>query len=296
MDKLTNQQNLSVEQTLNFYSSKTYDKYKEFLDNSLKFQKNSSIFHFLHIENFINLHQNNLSTEKYFYKEKLFNLALELKLLDKAERIIKELKKEYGNETKIIRMEANLNEINNQYDFSLETFIKLIRKNQDDRLSLKHYLGMLKIKYNLSNIKDYTEILNEYLKIYMDDMEIWYELSDIYLLTNNYNKAIYCLEEALLHYPNNYQIYTKIGDVHSSFNNTDSAMNAIKYYSQSVLIHPSLKAFWGLFYAINIVLKYNKSLDEKLTSLHKIAKVSIMEIYSLTDKDLKKQIEEILAA
>jgi len=282
----------SIEESIKYWNLQSFNKYRTFLDNSIKQNLNSSIFHFTHLENILLIHKNSLEQELYFYKEKLFYLALELKKVDYAIKLLKEFKSTFGRETKIIRMEASLNEITDLYDLSIETFKKLIKANQDDRLAMKRYLATLKIKFNLNNIKEFTEFLVEYLKTYMDDIDVWYELSDIYLITNNYNKAIFCLEEVLLFHPNNYMIYTKIGDILSSFNNTESAQNAIKYYSQSLLIKPSFKAFWGTYYALNTILKYNKSLDEKNSNLLKIAKINILDFYK--DSPMKKHIEEIL--
>lgn len=282
----------SIEDSIKYWNAQPFTKYRTFLDTSLKLHSNSSIFHYTHLENLLHNYKSSLASEQYFYKEKLFYLALELKKVDVAEKLLKEFKSHFGRETKIFRMEASFNEVNENYDLAIETFKKLIKANQEDRVALKRYLATLKIKFNLTNIKEYTEFLTEYLKVYMDDVDVWFELSDIYLLTNNFNKAVFCLEEVLLFYPNNYAIYTKIGDVLCSFNNTESALNALKYYSQSVLIKPSLKAFWGIFYACNIVLKYNKTLDEKNTNLMKIAKISILNYYA--DSPMKKSIEEIL--
>lgn len=283
----------SIDDSLIYYSKTSMDKYQKFLDNSIKLQQNSTLFNYFHLQNFINLYKNTLENEMHFYKEKLFYMALELKLVDKAEELLIEFKNKFGSsETKIQRMEASFNELNNNFGKSIETFKKLIKANQDDRTSLKKYLALIKIKFNLTNIKEYVEYLNDYLKIYMDDVDIWFELSDIYLLTSNYNKAIFCLEEVLLHHPNNYMIYTKIGDILSSFNNTDSTLNSIKYYSQSINIKPNLKAFWGLFYALNIMLKYNKTLDEKQEKLMKITKIQILNFYA--NSPMRKNIEEIL--
>jgi ER membrane protein complex subunit 2 len=283
----------SIEDSINHWNSQSFEKYRSFLDTSLKLHSNSTIFHYSHLENILKIHKSSLESEQFFYKEKLFYLALELKKVDVAEKLLKELKSAFGREAKIIRMEASFNEITENYEFAIETFKKLIKASQEDRVALKRYLATLKIKFNLTNIKEYTEFLSEYLKVYMDDIDVWFELSDIYLLSNNYNKAIFCLEEVLLFYPNNYAVYTKIGDVLNSFNNTESALSALKYYSQSVLIKPTLKAFWGIFYACNIALKYNKTLDEKNANLMKIAKISILDYYA--DSPMKKSIEEILA-
>lgn len=283
----------SIEDSLKYWNSQPFTKYRTFLDTSLKLHSNSSIFHFTHLDNLLKTHKNQLESEQFFYKEKKFYLALELKQIDTAIDILKEFRTQFGREAKIIRMEASLNELTDNYDIAIETFKKLIKANQEDRISLKRYLATLKIKFSLANIKEYTEFLTEYLKIYQDDFDIWFELSDVYLLTNNYNKAIFCLEEILIFYPNNYAVYIKIADILSSFNNTESALSALKYYSQAVLIKPTLKGFWGIFYACNIVLKYNKALDEKNANLMKLAKIKILEFYE--NSDMKKSIEEILA-
>jgi hypothetical protein len=37
----------------------------------------------------------------------------------------------------------------------------------------------------------WVDDLNEYLHVYMDDQDVWYELSEMYILANNLNKAIY---------------------------------------------------------------------------------------------------------
>jgi tetratricopeptide (TPR) repeat protein len=129
-------------------------------------------------------------------------------------------------------------------------------------------------------LKKYVEMWNEYLKVYMDDVDGWWELSDIYIQTLNLPKAIYCLEEVLLHLPNNYEIYTKIGDTLVSLNNSDSAKVAVKYYSQSNLIKPNLRSFWGMVYALNIIYKANKDLDQEAKTLLKISKLNLENFYS----------------
>ena len=162
----------SIDDSIKYYSGVSFEKYQNFLDNSLKLQRQSSLFNFFHLQNFINLYKSTIEHEINFYKEKLFSLALELKLVDKAEELLNSFKNKFGNETKIKRMEASFNEINNKFGKSIDTFKILIKSNQDDRASLKKYLALIKIKFNLTNIKEYVEFLNDYLKIYMDDVDV----------------------------------------------------------------------------------------------------------------------------
>jgi tetratricopeptide (TPR) repeat protein len=279
----------SIKRTIETLNKKSFEDYKEWVDNSLKMNQYSSIFFFLILQNFIKSHGSSLGFEKYFYLEKFYFCALELKLIDVARKTLREFKQEFGNEPKIRRMEAQLLEIDNppqnsNIDFltlALESYKTLMKFNQEDRSSIKKYLSFIKLKFDFEGLKTYCDLWNEYLKVYMDDYEAWYELSDVYIQTGNFNKAIYCLEEVLLHQPNNFKIYIKIGDIFNSLNNCESAVLAIKYYSQSILIKPTPRAFWGIVYSINIYSRTNKPLtDQKIKNLLKIAKVSLNNFYA----------------
>ena len=67
--------------------------------------------------------------------------------------------------------------------------------NEEDRNSIKRYLLFTKFGLKMDDpteVSDYIAKWNEYLKAYMDDIDGWNELAEIYLQCNNYNKAIYC--------------------------------------------------------------------------------------------------------
>lgn len=273
----------NVNQSLNIVKKKSYEDFKEWLDNNLKMQKQSAIFYFTYLNYFINNYEYALGYERFFYMEKLFNFALELKLVDFAKNIWRQMSREFGLESKMKRLQAQLLEVENSEDsitMALNIYKTLIKHNQEDKASIKKYLGYLKTQADYESLKRYTDLWNDYLKVYMDDVDAWHELSDMYVFTNNYNKAIYCLEEVILHQPNNFKVYNKIGDILCSMNNNDSAQSAVKYYSQSILIKPSPRAFWGILFALNIIMKVNKELDPKLKNLLKIAKHSLNNYYA----------------
>jgi tetratricopeptide (TPR) repeat protein len=235
---------------------------------------------FNHLNNLINSYSSELGGDRFYYLEKLFYYSLELKLLDVALGILNKLKNQFGEEPKIKRLYANFLEIdNNEENLSkaIKIYKALIKTNQEDKATVRQYLSFLKLH---SDSKAYIEFLNEYLTVYMDDFDVWYELADIYISTNNLNKALFCLEEVLLHHPNNFKIYNKIGDILASFNNSESALNAIKYYSQGALIKPTPAAFWGMLFSLSIIYKSNKNLDEKLNKVYSIAKENLETMYN----------------
>ena len=50
----------------------------------------------------------------------------------------------------------------------------------------------------------------------------------------------------LLHSPNDYKILNKLGDIYASKNNVEDAKTAINFYSRSILIYPTPRAFFGI--------------------------------------------------
>ena len=279
---------LNTGESLEYFNSKSFDIYREWLDTNMKLGKNSSILNFLHLSNFIKKFSTTLGVARFFYLEKLFYVTIELKLPSVAREVWNKFVAEFGKEAKVVRMEAQLLEIENMQG-ALTLYKKLVVHNQEDRISLKKFIGFIKPIYS-ENLKKYVDLWNEYLKVYMDDYDAWFELSDVYLQTSNYSKAIFCLEEVLLHLPNNYEIYTKIGDILCTLNNSESAINAIKYYSQSILIKPNPRSFWGIVFAVNIISRSNKMLDQKTKNLLKIANVNLENFYK--DSPFKFNLEQ----
>jgi tetratricopeptide (TPR) repeat protein len=207
-----------------------------------------------------------------------------------------EIKREFEKEPKVRRLEAAFLESSNDPAFlekAVNSYRNLIQSNVEDRASLKRYIMMNKMSLDVENLKKNIDLWNEYLKVYMDDVDAWNELSDIYIQANNYVRAIFCLEEVILHHPNNIKYYLKIGDLFCSFtNNADAAVNAVKYYSQSILFKPTPRAFWGLLYAINIMVKNKKQLDDKLKNIVKISNYNLKNFYK--NSPFKIKIEDVI--
>ena len=164
----------------------------------------------------------------------------------------------------------------------------------NDNESIKKYIYFMKISVDLNNkqtINDYIELWNFYLDVYMNDPDAYNELAQIYLMANEYDKAIFCLEELLLHSPDDYKIMNKLGDIYCSKNNSADAKIAIKYYSQSVLINPTPRAFFGIQNSANIIIQKEKKLDDKVKKLVDISKNELTKLYgetSFKDFDVNK--------
>lgn len=286
---------ISLSNSLQDVNNFSFNKYSDFIEYSLKTNNQSTIFYYVHLNNFINKFNSKLGLNIYIYLEKLFKVTLELKLIQESQEILNKLKLYLGNkERKIQRMEADLlqvtqtkindNALDNEVtptNYSISIYRSLYKANQNDTLNLKNYIYLKKSSYSYDEMNKYIELLNEYLSVYMDDVEIWQELSDVYVSTSNFNKAIFCLEEILLYYPNDYTIYLKIADLFNSFNNLELSQQSLKYYCKSININPTNRAFWGIVYIAYIFNKSKKSIVEydKLYKCFKIAENKINKSY-----------------
>ncbi len=274
-------EHISLQNSIVKLDSLSYEEYSQWIDRIIKLNSQSALFYYVHLTNYIQKYETTLGLKKYVYLEKLFYSALELKLLAHSAMILKNFATFFGkNEPKILMLQADMVQITEDTEENaLSTYSKLFTENQHDRINLKNYIYLKKKDYVYSDLKLYIDLLNEYLKICMDDAEIWQELADIYILTMNYNKAIFCLEEVILHTPNNYLLYIKIGDMLNSFNNTEASSQALKYYAKSILIKPSPRAYWGIIFIENLYKKYKKPIDGQLKSSINIAHEYLNKLY-----------------
>ena len=278
MSKETSQ----IERSIEKWNKRSFKDYKEWLLNEMKSNKETSIFLKKHIENFLKNYKNQIGVEGNFLLKKLFFIHLELKNYKEALNILYKLIKEFGKDRKLLRMYGEQSEIDPKGgEIPMHQYKAMILNDQNDNESLKKYILYMKETIDLNNkqtINDYIELWNQYLEAYMNDPDAYNELSHVYLMVNEYDKAAFCLEELLLHNPNDYKILNKLGDIYTSKNNPEDAKSALKFYSRSILIQPTPRAYFGIQNCASII----KKLDEKTKKLVEISKKELSKMYEDT--------------
>ena len=231
-------------------------------------------------------YKNSIGLEENFLKKKLFFINLELKNYKESMNILLGLIKEFGREKKLLRMYGEESEIDPKGgEVPMKQYKAMMINDQNDNESIKKYIFFMKLSVDLSNkqtINDYIELWNLYLDAYMNDPDAYNELAQVYLMVNEYDKAIFCLEELLLHNPNDYKILNKIGDIYCSKNNPADAKTAIQFYSRSIIINPVPRAFFGIQNCANIIMQKEKKLDEKIKKLVSMSKNELTKLYGKT--------------
>jgi tetratricopeptide (TPR) repeat protein len=272
-----------IEQSISKWNKRYFEEYKDWLFNQITSNNESTMFLKSHIENFMIKFKNRIGLQENFLYKKLFFIHLELKNYNDAMNILYRLIKEFGKEKKLLRMYGEESEIDPKGgEIPMRQYKSMMINDQNDNESIKKYIFFMKLSVDLNNkqtINDYIELWNFYLDAYMNDPDAYNELAQIYLMVNEYDKAIFCLEELLLHSPNDYKILNKIGDIYCSKNNSADAKMALKYYSRSIIINPTPRAFFGIENCASIIIQKEKKLDEKTKKLVELSKNELKKLY-----------------
>ena len=276
-----------IEQSISNWNKHSLEEYKDWLFKQIKTNNGSTIFLKNHIQNFMSKYKNHIGIEENFLYKKLFFINLELKNYKESYNILIKLIKDFGRERKLLRMYGEESEIDPKGgDIPMRQYKSMMINDQNDNEGIKKYIYFMKLSMDLNDkqtINDYVELWNLYLDAYMNDPEAYNELSQVYLMVNEYDKAIFCLEELLLHTPNDYKVLNKIGDIYCSKNNLADAKTAIKFYSRSILINPTPRAFFGIQNCCSIIEKKKKKLDESTQKLLDISKNELKKLYENTN-------------
>ena len=271
-----------IQSSIDKWNKRSFQDYKDWLFKEIKSNQEPAVFLKKHIENFLSKYKKQIGIEENILLKKLFFINLELKNFKPALDILIKLIKDFGKDRQLLRMYGEESEIDPKGgEIPLRQYKTMMLNDQNDRESIKKYIMFMKLSVDLSNkqtINDYIELWNQYLEVYMNDPDGYNELSQVYLMVNEYDKAAFCLEELLLHNPNEYKVLNKLGDIYTSKNNVEDAKTAINFYSRSILINPTPRAYFGILNCASII----KKLDEKIKKLVNISKTELSKMYENT--------------
>ena len=276
-----------IDKSIEQWNKHTFQEYKDWLFKQIKSNQETSIFLKCHIENFLKNYKRQIGLEENFLLKKLFFIHLELKNHKEAFTILIKLIKTFGNDKKLLRMGSEEGEIDpKRGEVAIQRYKYMMINDQNDNESMKKYIMFMKLSVDLNDkqtINDYIDLWNQYLEAFMNDPDAYNELAQVYLMVNEYDKAAFCLEELLLYSPNNYKVLNKLGDIYASKNNAEDAKMGIKFYSRSILIQPTPRAFFGIQNCASIIIKKEKRLDDKTKNLVDISKKELTKLYADTE-------------
>lgn len=128
--------------------------------------------------------------------------------------------------------------------------------------------------------------LCQYLQIFMNDQEAWKELCELYMLEQDYQKAIFCMEELLLSHPLSHIYHTRLAEMYYTLNTHESLEQARSYYSQALKLNESnVRALHGLHLTLTRLLGGNKLTASQRKEFEKLDSWVITTLNNVYDKD-----------
>ena len=162
----------------------------------------------------------------------------------------------------------------------------------------KRRIGLVKA---LGGEKEAIETLTEFLDVWPTDVEGWCELSDLYLQVGATDKAVWCVEEALLGLPNAWNLHVRAGELEIL---SGREGEAVKRFCRAVeLCEGYLRGWYGLKVAVGKCLEGGKKEvdglgQDKLEKLDQLATTKLEKIVKERNtKDVQEeQRAELIAA
>jgi tetratricopeptide (TPR) repeat protein len=170
-----------------------------------------------------------------------------------------------------------------EFDEAIRRYNEMINEDETNAGARKRKIAVLiSQRKNIDAIRD----LCDYLKIFMNDQEAWKELCELYMLEQDYQKAIFCMEELLLSHPLSHIYHTRLAEMYYTLNTHESMEQARLHYSKALKLNESnVRALHGLHLALKRLLSGNKLTAQQRKEFEKMDSWSITTLNSIYDKD-----------
>jgi len=219
---------------------------------------------------------NKLGSEKFLVLEQVCLAALDCYHISIVDYCIKQLSNEFPNSLRVKKYCAMRLEAQERYDDALKVLDSLIKKDETNNAPRKRKIAILKAQgKNVEAIKELTD----YLKIFMADTEGWQELSELYIVEQDFNKAAFCVEELILHNPHNHLLHQRYADIRYTQGGFDNVELARAYYCQALKLNPNnLRALYGVYLSSSNIAASAKCVAQKKKESVKLAEWALSEI------------------
>ncbi|KAG9509338.1 Dynactin subunit 4, partial [Fragariocoptes setiger] len=222
-----------------------------------------------------------LGEEKWTVLEQVCMAAIDLHDEDITEYCLDQLDKQFpgSNRVNILRIMGRY-ERKGLYDKALRLYNDMISSDETNTAVHKRKIAML---ISQRRIVDAIKSLCEYLKIFLNDQEAWKELCYLYMLEQDYHKAIFCMEELILSNPHSHTHLEQLAQIHYTMGTLESYDLARSYYCQALKLNPTnMRALFGLYSVtsnLSTMSKASQQLRKDCEKLNDWAKKSIANLY-----------------
>ncbi|KAF8787244.1 ER membrane protein complex subunit 2 like protein [Argiope bruennichi] len=185
--------------------------------------------------------------EKWLIYEQVCLAALDCHRLDIAQECLETLDKQFPGSFRVRKLRAMEFEALDRYDDALKLYESILQHDESNSVIYKRKVAVLKAQ---NKISEAVKELTDYLKKFMSDHEAWMELSDLYLMEQDYYKAAFCYEELILYNPHNHLYHQRYAEIQYTIGGLENMELARAYFAQSIKLNPrNMRSLYGFFLA-----------------------------------------------
>jgi len=229
----------------------------------------------------IKTYSSSLGEEEWAVYEQVLIAALDSypSNTDLVEDCSRRLQKKFGKKSSRIRMlEGMIEEAKGRFDEANKIYDTILKDDPSYASAAKRKIN---IELSCGRVNEGIQLLIKYLDIYMNDIEAWKELCEVYLNNRMFSAAAHCLEELILLSPHNHLFYLKYAMVLYTMGGADNLLLARQHFSMVLNLNPNnSRALIGLKLACNALagIKSLKS-DDVNYKLNEFATKQLVEKY-----------------
>lgn len=219
--------------------------------------------------------------EKWTVIEQFCIAAIDLNDERILETCLSRLNKQFpgSSRVKLLNIMANYERLG-KYNEAVRLYNEMIDNDETNTGARKRKIAILiSQRKNIEAIKE----LCEYLKKFMNDQDAWKELCELYMLEQDYPKAIFCMEELILSHPLSHIYHTRLAEMYYTLGTHESLEHARSYYSQAIKLNgTNVRALHGLHLTLRNLLSGNKLVATQRKEFEKLlswTKTTLNNIY-----------------
>lgn len=233
-----------------------------------------------------------LGDEAWAINEQVCIAAMDCNVTDLGDKCYKALRVKFGADSvRLGILEGMQYESRGKWDLAKELYEGLLKLDPTNAAIMKRQVALL---IGQSQIPAAIKKMNAYLEIFHIDAEAWMELAQLYLKTNNFVGAKFCMEELILQNPYNHVYHQRYAEILYSIGvsgGQESMTLALKYFAKAAKLNPlNTRAVYGVMLAAEKLVK--KSSDPTTPELSAKAQGLLKQLYK--GKPNEAQVEALL--
>lgn len=163
---------------------------------------------------------------------------------------LRDLDAQFPDSHRVQRLAAMREEGRERYKEALRLYDSILEQDPANSLVRKRKIAMLRTQ---NKIPDAITELANYLKIFMNDLEAWQELCDLYLKVQDYAKAAHAMEELIISHPHHHLYQQRYAEIVYTIGGSDNVEMARSYFANAVKLsnQTNIRALYGLMLTAN---------------------------------------------